>query len=143
MSVQWTISRGDLKKEASIGNKPYNEEKYNQLYAQIDRVCSIFKDKENVKTLTRKIVEEVMNIIEHNETWNTLKVRTEVNTSKSRFKAEIIYDGAEYFNPEENNIGNVVGSLDVFKDHTRNVKRDVNGEGSIEIRINIEVEQSC
>lgn len=138
MSKQWELVRGDLKKNGEYFGKPNNPVKFKELYDQLDFVCQTFSQADTVKTLTRKIVEEVMNIVEHNKSWNKIKVRTEHNPSKTRFKAEIIYDGGEYFDPKSYCTGNVIGSTERFKEYKRNFEIGSDRSMTVTIRINIE-----
>ena len=136
MSKQWSLERKELEKISRYFGKPCNEVKYEQLYQQLDDVCNIFSNKNSVKTLTRKIIEEVVNIIEHNKSWTTIRVRTNLNSTKTRFKAEMHYDGGEYYDPKENGIGNVIGSIEKFKSYERDV--DISSQTKeITIKINI------
>ena len=135
MSKQWKITRDEVHKSPFSFGKLSNPAKFNELYQQLDAVCQIFKHQETVKTTTRKVVEEVVNIIQHNKTWNEIMVRTEANGERSRFKAEIFYDGGEYYDPEKHKIGNVVGSRERFKEYSRTYK--IRSDNTVEIRINI------
>ena len=135
MSKQWFLERRELKKDPRYFNKLCNEIKLEQLYQQLDDVCSVFSNKDLIRTLTRKIIEEVVNILEHNKSWSTVRVRTKLNSTKTRFKAEIHYDGGEYYDPEKNSIGNVMGSIDRFESYERDV--DISQAKEITIKINI------
>lgn len=138
MSKQWEVKRADFQKSKTcFFGKLYNTVKFKGLYEQLDYVCRAFPNQDVIRTLTRKIVEEVVNIVEHNKSWNTLKVRTELNPSKTRFKAEIIYDGGEYYDPQKNKIGNVTGSIEYFKDYDRGFNILTISSRQVIIRINI------
>lgn len=139
MAKQWSISRGDVHKSSYVFNKPYNAEKYRELYDLLDGVCNKFHNQDVVSTLTRKIAEEVMNIIEHNKKWNEIKVRMEFNPTGSRFKCEILYDGGEYYDPMTHEIGNVTGSTDRFKKFERKHTIASHPPKQVEIRVNIEL----
>ena len=138
MSKQWELKRTDLKSSSDYVDKPYCPEKFNEFYTQIDSLCEDFPNGEIMKTLTRKIIEEVMNIVEHNKSWNTIRVRTKLNSSKTRLKTEISYDGGEYYDPKTNDIKNVIGSIDRFKDYGRDVRIDTTPSQTVIIKINIE-----
>ena len=137
MSKQWEINRHELMEEPSLKNQLYNPHKFEELYTQLDEVCMAFEDKDIIKTLTRKITEEAVNIIQHNKSWDNLKVRTEFNNAPSRFKCEIIYDGGDYYDPETNNIGNVMGSTGRFLEYRRS--HEINPDKKVTIRINIKL----
>ena len=90
-----------------------------------------------MKTLTRKIVEEVMNITEHNKSWNKIRVITDLNQERTRFKATIKYDGGEYYDPQANNVGNVVGSTERFQSYARGVEISSTTDREVTIKVNI------
>ena len=138
MSKQWELKRAEVKVIGGYFGKLSCPAKFNEFYRQIDFVRSPFPNSEVVKTLTRKIVEEVTNIVEHNRSWNTIRVRTKLNSSETRFKAEISYDGGEYYDPETNDIRNVIGSISRFKDYKRSVTIDTTPSLMVTIKINIE-----
>ena len=137
MSKQWCFKRDEITLNKNYFKKPYCPERFDELYSQLDFVCEHFPKKDIIKTLTRKIIEEVMNIVEHNKGWNKIIVRTELNSSKTRFKAQIIYDGGAYYDPQANCIGNVISSTDRFEDYNRDVTIEAVPPMNVVIRINI------
>lgn len=139
MGKQWESKITDYRREASADNKMYNSAKFNELYTQLDQVCDAFPNQDKVSTLTRKIVEETTNIINYNKRWNWIKVRTEFNASTGNFKAEIIYDGGEYFDPIFHNVTNVVGSKDRFQEYMRPDSPEIDQDGKVTIRIHIKL----
>lgn len=118
--------------------KVYNPEAFDGLYKMLDYVTKAFFGKGVVSTLSQRVVEEIMNILEHNRSWNVMEVRTKLNPSKTRLKVKIIYDGGEYFDPDVYSVGNVVGAMDEFKFYERSVEIFDNESRNVEIRINIE-----
>lgn len=136
---QWEARKSDFP-DCPILGKPYNAEKYNELYKQFDRVNQHFDQNQRIIAHSRMIVEEVSNIIERNSEWQAkadskIRVRTEFNGDKTIFKTDIIYDGTEYYDPEKKNITNVVGSKGFFKKYERTYKIENN-----EVRINVRIE---
>ncbi|HAB50994.1 MAG: hypothetical protein A2381_12310 [Bdellovibrionales bacterium RIFOXYB1_FULL_37_110] len=132
---QWDVVKADFPYCQQLG-KPYNEYKYNALYAQFEKVNNHFEQDQRIIAHSRMTAEEVSNIIENNVSWNRMRVRTEYNQQKTIFKTDIIYDGTEYFNPEDKNITNVIGSKGFFKRYTRNYKIE-NGEVRISVHVEI------
>ena len=59
MSKQWELKRAEVKVIGGYFGKLSCPAKFNEFYRQIDFVRSPFPNSEVVKTLTRKIVEEV------------------------------------------------------------------------------------
>lgn len=135
-SKQWEVKRTDFTR-CELLQKPYNRERYDDLYRQFERVGNHFEQDQRILTHSRMTTEEVSNIIENNLSWNRMRVRTEFNSSKTIFKTEIIYDGNEYFNPEDKNVSNVMGSRSRFKSYERNYKIE-NQEVRISIKVEIE-----
>ena len=136
MSKQWTVDREEFKKSPAYFNKPCNPRKFKELYDQLFHVCKIFPNEDNIRTLARSIMEEIVNIIEHNNGWNTLHVRTEINSSKTRFKAEIIYDDTSFHDPMENDVKTIMGSVNRFEEYNRDLNIEHDPPKTM-IRINI------
>lgn len=91
---------------------------YNALYADLDHIVERFNHLEQAKTLARVVVEEVSNIVQHDPDWSEIKVNMEYSNQADNIKIVIIHDGT-YFEPEVENITNVIGSKDVFQEYSR------------------------
>lgn len=138
---QWEVQKSDFKKISySKDNSQhiYNyNSKYKDLYGFFKSAREKYPEKhqELIKTISRSIVEEISNIIKHNKTWNKMKVRTTINSSRKRFEVCIKYDGTEYYDPAKHNINNVVGSVSLFK-----YKRDMSiNKDNCCVEINIDI----
>ena len=122
-SKQWEITRAELRREPILKNRLYNAEKYAELNEQLQQVAERFAGWEDVKTLTRMVVEETTNIINHNKTWEAgpLKVRSKFNDDTGNIKLEILYAGHEYYDPDKTKLQTVIGSAGEFAEYTRDV----------------------
>lgn len=138
MAKQWEINRSEVKTEPAVGNRLYTE-RFNELYEQLEHVVNAHNGLENAKTLKRKVMEEVVNVVQHNKSWMWLKVRSEYSQEATNIKITIMYSGNDYFDPEENKVTNVIGSGGVFAEYTRKVERktDENGDTYIWIQLQI------
>ena len=110
MSNQWLIQRGNDVRQ-----------KYAELYAQLDHVCETFKHLENVKTLSRVIVEEISNTIQHDKRWTWIKMNTKYNETTDNIKIKIFHNG-DFFDPEARGIKNVMGSTKSFAEYIRKME---------------------
>jgi hypothetical protein len=119
MSKQTIINKADLKPNPSLQNRPYNPEGWNQLYTQLDQVTEVFRQYPEVAALIRTVVEEITNISIHNKTWNWIKVRSEYTIQTNNIKIEIIYDGSEYFPPDQQKIKTVMGAAERLNQYER------------------------
>lgn len=140
MSVQWEITRSDLKHSQVVG-KLYSAEKFAELNDMLRAVVERFDSIEAVKTFARSIVEEVSNIINENRGWYSepLKVRTTFNRPDNevgRLKVDIIYSGDEYWDPIVHDTRTVIGSKDKFRRYNRDVRIE---SGRIHIVVHIEI----
>ena len=133
MSKQWTIKKSELKQSTAYFGKRCAPKKYDELYNHIFSVCDFFPNSDNVSTIARSVVEEVVNILEHNKSYTYIKVRSDLNSTKSRVKFDIIYDGMEYYDPEKHNIRTVIGSVGRLEDYCRKVEVSSN---KVTIRVN-------
>ena len=87
---------------------------------------------EQAKTLARVVVEEVSNIVQHDLDWSEIKVNMEYSNQADNIKIVIIHDGT-YFEPEDTNITNVIGSKDMFQEYSREL------EIGADVRIRLQV----
>lgn len=143
MSMQWEISRSELKLSHNIG-KLYNAEKFAELHSQLRGVVDRFQSHERVKTFTRAVAEEVTNIINKNSHWASepLKVRTTFNRPQNqigRLKIDIIYAGTEYWDPLQKQTNTVIGSRDKFRSYRREHKFE---DSRTHITIHIEIDMT-
>lgn len=116
---KWEALKSDFPANEAIG-KPYNAEKYRSLNILLAGMCAHWKGDQRVITLKRKILEEVSNIIQHNQTdWNNIGVRTAINNSQTTLKIEIYYDSTDYYDPKHFKNSNVIGSTHLFGQYER------------------------
>lgn len=138
MAKQWDIDRSEVKTESAVGNRLYTE-RFEELYQQLEHVVNVHNGLENAKTLKRKVMEEVVNVVQHNKSWIWLKVRSEYSQEATNIKITIMYSGNDYYDPEENKVSNVIGSGGVFAEYIRKVERKVDDEGNSYIWIQLQI----
>lgn len=137
MSKEWFIKRNEVSREP-IHQKLHNPAKIKELDEQLDEVCIKAKNNDHVQKLSRKIIEEVVNIIQHNDSWNEIAVQSKFNTSGTNFKFRFQYDGGRVFDPS--NLDNVVGpSISKFEEYLREPV-EINQEGQVTIRLQVKIE---
>lgn len=130
---KWTANKADFTEDAEL-RKVYNNDKYRELGKLLEGMCNIWPGDERVKTLKRKVLEEVSNIIQHNKTgWSKISVWTGVNPSKTKLQIEIWYDSDSYYDPEKFNNINVMGSTDKFQYKRGLSAEKIAGQTKIEI----------
>ena len=135
MSKEWVIKRGQLTR-ATFG-KLHNPQKIRELDEQLEEVCSKAGNDNLVQKLCRKIIEEVVNIMQHNDSWNEVAVQSKFNDSGSNFKFRIQYDGGQYYDPVEKGLENVVGaSINQFQEYLREISIE---DGLVTIKLQIKI----
>lgn len=137
MSKEWTIKRSELSR--STFGKLHNPQKVKELDEQLETVCQHAGNDDLVQKLCRKIIEEVVNIIQHNPAWNELAVQSKINNSNNNFKFRIQYDGGQFYDPQEKGLENVVGpSIQKFSEYNREPVV-IDTEGTVTIRLQIKI----
>ncbi|AGH96626.1 hypothetical protein [Pseudobdellovibrio exovorus] len=135
MSKEWVIKRKEVAR-ATFG-KLHNPQKIRELDEQLEEVCLRAGDDNLVQKLCRKIIEEVVNIMQHNDSWNEIAVQSKFNDSGSNFKFRIQYDGGQYYDPIEKGLENVVGrSVDQFQEYLRSKTIE---DGLVTIKLQIKI----
>lgn len=137
MSKEWVIKRQELSKLTF--NKLHNPSKVSELDEQLETVCKHSDNYDLVQKLCRKIIEEVVNIMQHNDSWNELAVQSKFNTQGDNFKFRIQYDGGQYYDPAKHGLENVVGdSVKKFSEYTRE-QVEISADGIVTIRLQIKI----
>lgn len=141
MAKQWELDRTEIKPEPVFG-KYHNPTKMRELDEQLEQVCAKAQNHDLVQKLCRKLIEEVANIIQHNKSWNTLRVRSEFKWNPNTFKFQLVYDGGHYFDPKD--LPNIMGlSLAKFDSYNREPEVDpTTGEVRINISITLKVNEN-
>ncbi len=134
---RWAAIKSDFKKDPKMFGKRHSSQKFTELKEMLRGTREIFKNQNLVIKMCRKIVEEVANIVDHNQTWTKISVASKSNSSKTRCKIDMEYDGGKYFDPSE--VDNVCGdSVKEFLDYKR--KHSVADDGVVTIQVNLKID---
>jgi hypothetical protein len=127
-SKTWNISRKDVKKDPLTG-RWHNPTKFDELGNMIDGLSNLPANR-----MCRKILEETANIVQHNDRWNDVSLKTDVNSTRTTFKITIIYDGGFFVDPVERKLEHVLDSSNIFPVYERE-KPDIALDGTVTIKI--------